>query len=44
MPPEVKRFDALKVGDTITATYYENVVLRVKTPDEKDIDTRAARR
>ena len=39
VPAEVKRFDALKVGDTITATYYENVVLRVMKPGEKDVDS-----
>ena len=39
VPAEVKRFDELKVGDTITATYYENIVLRVMRPDEKDIDS-----
>jgi hypothetical protein len=37
--PEVKRFDALKVGDTITARYYENLVIRVKLPGEKDVNT-----
>ena len=35
----MKRFDALKVGDKITATYYENIVLRVKEPGEKDVNT-----
>ena len=39
VPVEVKRFDELKVGDTITATYYENVVLRVMKPDEKDVNS-----
>ena len=42
VPAEVKRFDALKVGDTISATYYENVVLRVMKPDEKDVDSGSA--
>lgn len=42
VPADVKRFDTLKVGDTISATYYENVVLRVMTPDEKAIDTKGA--
>jgi hypothetical protein len=40
--PEVQRFDALKVGDTITAKYYENLVIRVKLPGEKDVDTATA--
>ena len=39
VPAEVKRFDALKVGDTITATYYETITLRVKKPGEKDVNT-----
>jgi hypothetical protein len=32
VPTSVQRFDAIKVGDTLTATYYENIVLRVKRP------------
>jgi hypothetical protein len=39
---DVKRFDQLKVGDKITAKYYTNLVLRVKLPGEKDVDTSAA--
>ncbi len=38
-PPNAKRFSEIKVGDTITATYYENIVLRVKAPGEKAVDT-----
>ncbi len=38
-PPEMKRFNELKVGDTITARYYENIVIRLKAPGEKDVDT-----
>jgi Cu/Ag efflux protein CusF len=38
VPEGVKRFDALKVGDTIKANYYENIVLRLKQPGEKDVD------
>jgi Cu/Ag efflux protein CusF len=30
--PEVKRFDQLKVGDTIKATYYESLVFQVRKP------------
>ena len=30
----MKRFSELKVGDKITARYYENVVIRVKKPGE----------
>ena len=39
--PEVKRFDQLKVGDTINARYYENIVLQLKAPGEKDSDRSA---
>jgi hypothetical protein len=39
VPADIKRFDELKVGDKITAKYYENVVLRKKAPGEKDVDT-----
>ena len=35
----MKRFDTLKVGDTIVAKYYENLVIRVKLPGEKDVDS-----
>ena len=30
--PEVKRFNELKVGDTIRATYYESLVFQVRKP------------
>ncbi len=30
--PEVKRFDALKVGDTVTFRYYESMVYVIKKP------------
>lgn len=39
VPESVQRFSQLKVGDKITARYYENVVLRMKKPGEKDVDT-----
>jgi hypothetical protein len=42
VPAEVKRFDSLKVGDTVTARYYENVVFRLKPPGEKDINSTSA--
>jgi hypothetical protein len=38
-PASVERFNAIKVGDTLKATYYDNIVLRVKRPGEKDVDT-----
>ena len=37
-PPSVTKFSEIKVGDKITARYYENMVLRVKHPGEKDTD------
>ena len=30
--PDVTRFDQLKVGDTIKATYYESLVFEVRKP------------
>ena len=39
VPEDVKRFDALKVGDTIKVRYYENIVLRPHAPGEKPLDT-----
>jgi hypothetical protein len=43
VPPAFTRFKELKVGDKITARYYENVVVRVKKPNEAavDVDTSA---
>jgi len=38
VPPEIKRFSELKVGDKITARYYENVVVRLKKPGEAAVD------
>ena len=39
MPSTIKRFETLKVGDKITARYYENMVLQLKAPGEKDVNT-----
>jgi hypothetical protein len=36
VPKDVKRFDTLKIGDKVTAKYYENMVLRLKPQGEKD--------
>jgi hypothetical protein len=41
-PPEMKRFSELKVGDKITARYYENVVVRLKKPGEAAVDVDSA--
>ena len=42
IPQSVKMFDTLKIGDKVTAKYYENLVLRLKAPGEKDVDTASA--
>jgi hypothetical protein len=38
VPATVARFDQVKVGDTITATYYDRVSIRVKSATEPDVD------
>ena len=40
--PEIKRFAEVKIGDKVTAKYYENVIVRVKKPGEPDVDSKAA--
>jgi len=42
VPPENKKFDTIKVGDKVTARYYDNVVVRLKAPGEKDADNDTA--
>jgi Cu/Ag efflux protein CusF len=37
--PDVKRLEEVKVGDKVTARFYENVVIRVKRPGEPESDT-----
>lgn len=39
VPDSVQRFSSIKVGDTLTARYYENLVIRKKLPGEPDVDT-----
>lgn len=39
VPKDVTRFPEMKVGDTVSATYYDTITLRVKAPDEPDVDT-----
>src|SRR4051812_12425608 len=41
-PDSVTRFDEIKVGDKLTARYYDNLVLRVKHPGDAPVDTDAA--
>ena len=38
----VERFSEFKVGDTITARYYDNIVIRLKPAGEAAVDTTAA--
>ena len=37
--PEIKRFAEIKVGDTITAKYTENLILRVMKPGEAAVNS-----
>jgi hypothetical protein len=39
--PEIKRFAEVKLGDKVTARFYDNVVVRLKQPGEPDVDTGA---
>ena len=39
VPPGMKRFDTLKIGDKVTARYYENMVLTLQKPGEKPKDS-----
>lgn len=39
IPEGAKRFDSIKIGDKVNVRYYENIVLRLKAPGEKDTDT-----
>ena len=41
VPAEVKRFDALKVGDVITAKYHETIILRLMKPGEPAVNSAA---
>jgi hypothetical protein len=38
-PPGMKRFDEIKVGDTITAKYTETIILRVMQPGEPAVNS-----
>ena len=39
VPESVTKFPQIKVGDSLTARYYDNIVLRLKAPGEKSMDT-----
>ena len=38
--PDITRFSEVKVGDTVTARYYENLVVRLKHPGEAEVDSK----
>ncbi len=38
--PDISRFGEVKVGDTVNARYYENVVIRLKRAGEPEVDSR----
>jgi hypothetical protein len=38
VPESVTRFPTIKVGDRLTAKYYENLILRLQKPGDKPID------
>lgn len=42
VPPGVQRFDSIKVGDKLTATYYENLVLSLQKAGSKPKDSAEA--
>src|SRR5512135_3444146 len=42
VPESAKRFPEIKVGDKITARYYDNVTVRLKKPGEKAVNAREA--
>jgi hypothetical protein len=42
VPAAAVRFDAVKVGDKVTVTYYDNVTVRLKQPGEKPVNTAEA--
>jgi Cu/Ag efflux protein CusF len=38
--PDITRFSEVKVGDTVTARYYENLIVRLKQPGESEVDSK----
>ena len=42
VPADAKRFSEIKVGDKVTATYYDNVTVRLKKPGEAPVNTETA--
>jgi Cu/Ag efflux protein CusF len=44
VPESMTRFNELKVGNKVTATHYENIVVQVKRPGEANVDSSSAAR
>jgi hypothetical protein len=42
VPDGIKKFDTLKIGDKVTARYYENIVLNLQRPGEAAKDSSSA--
>jgi Cu/Ag efflux protein CusF len=42
VPADAKRFHEIKVGDKVTATYYDNVTVRLKKPGEAPVNAESA--
>jgi len=42
VPADAKRFSEIKVGDKVTATYYDNVTVRLKKPGEAPVNAESA--
>jgi len=42
VPNEATRLSEVKPGEKVTATYYDNIVVRTKAPEEPDVDTRTS--
>ncbi len=40
-PHDMKKFDEIKVGDTVTARYYDSITIRKKAPGEDAVDSAA---
>jgi Cu/Ag efflux protein CusF len=39
VPKSMERFSEIKVGDSVTARYHDNIVIRLKPPGEAAVDT-----
>jgi len=39
--PDMQRLNEIKVGDKVTARYYENLIVRLKQPGESEVDNKS---